>query len=116
MIPLTIPVIYALPCLTSSTTPATRVLSEWARFYYDGLMSSTSPANRVDLTDEMITKNIKFQPRDPGAYSWEPWPTGYDSDVLKELAKNNAAVNPSVARETELSWPIISLKEVIRVW
>ncbi len=72
-----------------------------ARFYYDGLMSSTSPANRVDLTDEVITKNIKFQPRDPGAYSWEPWPTGYDSDVLKELAKNNAAVNPSVARETE---------------
>ncbi|WP_321479428.1 SusD/RagB family nutrient-binding outer membrane lipoprotein [uncultured Bacteroides sp.] len=72
-----------------------------ARFYYDGLMSSTSPDNRIDLTDEMIAKNIKFQPRDPGAFSWEPWPTGYDSDVLKELAKNNPSINPSVARETE---------------
>ena len=72
-----------------------------ARFYYDGLMSSTSPDNRIDLTDEMIAKNIKFQPRDPGAFSWEPWPTGYDSDILKELAKNNPSINPSVARETE---------------
>ena len=39
------------------------------RFYYDGLMSSTSSDNRVDLTQEMIDKNITFQPRDPGAYS-----------------------------------------------
>ncbi|MDU1892509.1 MAG: SusD/RagB family nutrient-binding outer membrane lipoprotein [Dysgonomonas sp.] len=72
-----------------------------ARCYYDGLMSSTSPDNRIDLTDEMITKNIKFQPRDPGAYSWEPWPTGYDSDILKELAENNPSISTSVARETE---------------
>ncbi|WP_321517896.1 SusD/RagB family nutrient-binding outer membrane lipoprotein [uncultured Bacteroides sp.] len=71
------------------------------RFYYDGLMSATSPANRVDLTDEMIAKNIKFQPRDPGAFSWEPWPSGYDSDILKELAKNNPSVASSVSRETE---------------
>nr|WP_320057836.1 SusD/RagB family nutrient-binding outer membrane lipoprotein [uncultured Bacteroides sp.] len=72
-----------------------------ARFYYDGLMSSTSPDNRIDLTDEMIAKNITFQPRDPGAFSWEPWPTGYDSDILKDLAKNNPSISPSVARETE---------------
>lgn len=72
-----------------------------ARFYYDGLMSATSPANRVDLTDEIIAKGIQTNPRDPGAFSWEPWPTGYDSDILKELAKTNPSVNPSVARETE---------------
>ncbi|OJU54116.1 MAG: hypothetical protein BGN96_13605 [Bacteroidales bacterium 45-6] len=72
-----------------------------ARFYYDGLMSSTSTSNRVDLTDEVIAKNVAMHPRDPGAFSWEPWPTGYDSDILKELAKSNPSVNPSVARETE---------------
>jgi hypothetical protein len=72
-----------------------------ARCYYDGLMSATSPDNRIDLTQEMIDKGIAFQPRDPGAYSWEPWPAGYESDILKELAKNNPAINPAVARETE---------------
>lgn len=72
-----------------------------ARCYYDGLMGATSPDNRIDLTDEMIAKNIEFQPRDPGAYSWEPWPSGYDSDILKELAENNPSISASVARETE---------------
>ena len=72
-----------------------------ARFYYDGLMSSTSPDNRIDLTDEIIAKGVETHPRDPGAFSWEPWPTGYDSDILKELAKTNPSVTPSVARETE---------------
>jgi len=72
-----------------------------ARCYYDGLMSSTSPDNRVDLTDEMISKNISFKPRDPGAFSWDPWPSGYDSDILKELSKTNPSVSSSVAREVE---------------
>lgn len=72
-----------------------------ARFYYDGLMSATSTDNRIDLTDEVIAKGIKFQPRDPGAFSWEPWPSGYDSDILKELAKNNPSISPSVSREVE---------------
>lgn len=72
-----------------------------ARCYYDGLMSATSPDNRIDLTDEMIEKNIAFQPRDPGAYSWEPWPTGYDSDILRALSETNPAVTFSMARETE---------------
>lgn len=72
-----------------------------ARCYYDGLMSSTSPENRVDLTDEMLEKNIPFQPRDPGAYSWEPWPSGYDSDILKEMAESNPSITITVARETE---------------
>lgn len=31
-----------------------------ARCYYDGLMSTTSPDNRVDLTDEMIEKVLLF--------------------------------------------------------
>ncbi len=72
-----------------------------ARFYYDGLMSATSTDNRIDLTDEMISKGIPFQPRDPGAFSWEPWPTGYDSDILIGLAKNNSSISSSVNRETE---------------
>ena len=54
-----------------------------ARCYYDGLMGATSPDNRIDLTDEMLEKGIEFKPRDPGAYSWEPWPSGYDSDICR---------------------------------
>lgn len=71
------------------------------RCYYDGLMSSTSPDNRIDLTNEMLEKGIDFHPCDPGAYSWEPWPAGYDSDILKELAETNPSVTVSVSRETE---------------
>lgn len=84
--------------LYSTSDPRTFMLS---RCYYDGLMSATRPDNRIDLTDEMQSKGIAFQPRDPGAYSWEPWPAGYDSDVLKALAENNPAIEVSVARETE---------------
>lgn len=73
----------------------------YARFYYDGLMSATSTDNRVDLTDEILAKNIKVEPRDPGAYSWEPWPSGYTSDLLTEMAESNSAINPSLAREVE---------------
>ena len=45
----------------------------FARFYYDGLISLTSPDNRIDLTEEILSKGIPMNPRDPGAYSWEPW-------------------------------------------
>lgn len=72
-----------------------------ARCYYDGLMSATSPDNRIDLTDEMIEKSIAFSPRDPGAYSWEPWPTGYDSDICKALAVNNPDIKVTMDREVE---------------
>ncbi len=72
-----------------------------ARCYYDGLMSATSPDNRIDLTQEMLDKGIAFQPREPGAYSWEPWPTGYESDLLRALAESNPSIDPAVARETE---------------
>ena len=72
-----------------------------SRCYYDGLMSATSTDNRVDITQEMIDKGIAFSPRDPGAYSWEPWPTGYDSDICKELAVNNPSVTVTMAREVE---------------
>lgn len=84
--------------LYNSGDPRTFKIS---RCYYDGLMSDTSPDNRVDITQEMIEKGIDFSPRDPGAYSWEPWPTGYDSDICAELAVNNPSVTATMAREVE---------------
>ena len=84
--------------LYNSGDPRTFKIS---RCYYDGLMSATSPDNRVDIIQEMIEKGIAFSPRDPGAYSWEPWPTGYDSDICKELAINNPSVTVTMAREVE---------------
>ncbi|WP_088653730.1 SusD/RagB family nutrient-binding outer membrane lipoprotein [Geofilum rhodophaeum] len=72
-----------------------------ARCYYDGLMSATSPTNRIDLTQEMLDKGIPFEAREPGAYSWEPWPPGYESDILKELAESNPSIDPFATRETE---------------
>lgn len=84
--------------LRQSGDPRTFKIS---RCYYDGLMSATSPDNRVDITQEMIEKGIDFSPRNPGAYSWEPWPTGYDSDICKELAVNNPSVTATMVREVE---------------
>ena len=84
--------------LYNSGDPRTFKIS---RCYYDGLMSATSPDNRVDITQEMIEKGIAFSPRDPGAYSWEPWPTGDDSDICSELAGNNPSVTATMAREVE---------------
>ncbi|MDE6162920.1 MAG: SusD/RagB family nutrient-binding outer membrane lipoprotein, partial [Bacteroides sp.] len=84
--------------LYNSGDPRTFKIS---RCYYDGLMSATSPDNRVDITQEMIEKGIAFSPRDPGAYSWEPWPTGYDSDICKEFAVNNPSGTVTMAREVE---------------
>ncbi|MCS2473243.1 SusD/RagB family nutrient-binding outer membrane lipoprotein [Bacteroides ovatus] len=84
--------------LYNSGDPRTFKIS---RCYYDGLMSATSPDNRVDITQEMIEKGIDFSPRDPGSYSWEPWTTGYDSDICKELAVNNPSVTATMAREVE---------------
>ena len=84
--------------LYNSGDPRTFKIS---RCYYDGLMSATSPEKRVDIPQEMIEKGIAFSPRDPGAYSWEPWPTGYDSDICAELAVNNPSVTATMAREVE---------------
>lgn len=72
-----------------------------ARFYYDGLMSQTSPDNRIDLTDEITGKGIAMNPCQPGAFSYDPWPQGYDSDMMKEIAKTNPSVETTIARETE---------------
>jgi hypothetical protein len=72
-----------------------------ARFYYDGLMSSTSTNNRIDLTEEVLKKGVTMNPRDPGAFSWEPWPSGYESDIMKEIALTNPSAATSMARETE---------------
>ena len=72
-----------------------------SRCYYDGLMSATSPDNRVDLTKEMIDNGIPFNPNVPGAYSWEPWPTGYVSDILAGMAETNPSIPVKAERETE---------------
>lgn len=72
-----------------------------ARFYYDGLMSQTSPDNRIDLTDEITGKGIAMNPCQPGAFSYDPWPQGYDSEMMKEIAKTNPSVETTMARETE---------------
>ena len=64
-------------------------------------MSATSPDNRVDITQEMIEKGIDFSPRNPGAYSCEPWPKGYDSDICKELAVNNPSVTATMSRAVD---------------
>lgn len=72
-----------------------------AKFYYDGLMSQTSPDNRIDLTDEITGKGIAMNPCQPGAFSYDPWPQGYDSDMMKEIAKTNPSVETTMARETE---------------
>ena len=71
------------------------------RFYYDGLMSSTAPDNRVDLTDEVLEKGVVIASRKPGDYNWEPWPGSYESDIMKELAKTNPSVETTMAKETE---------------
>jgi hypothetical protein len=72
----------------------------YARCYYDGLMSLTSPDNRIDVTDEVVAKGL-LAPRNPGDYSWEPWPSGYYSDKVAAIAKTNSKANPNLAREVE---------------
>ncbi|WP_374047140.1 SusD/RagB family nutrient-binding outer membrane lipoprotein [uncultured Bacteroides sp.] len=71
------------------------------RCYYDGLMSLTNPEGRIDLTDEIIAKGVKMSPRDPGAYWWEPWPTGYESDIMKEVKKSYPDVTTYMESQTE---------------
>lgn len=71
------------------------------RNYYDGLMTLTAPENRIDLTQEMLDNGIPFEPRDPGAYSWEPWPAGYTSPMLTAMAETNPAIDPILYREVE---------------
>ncbi|BCS85793.1 hypothetical protein prwr041_16860 [Prevotella herbatica] len=83
--------------LNDNNDPRTFMMS---RCYYDKLMSSTGTEGRIDITDE-VKSNNKFTPNVPGAFSWEPWPTGFKSDKLTEIAKNNPDVDPNVAREVE---------------
>lgn len=75
-----------------------------SRCYWDKMMSSTSTDGRIDLTHEMITQERPFNPNIPGAFSWDPWPTGYDSDTLTVLAASDPAIEAlgiTVDRETE---------------
>lgn len=69
------------------------------RFYYDGLMSATKTDGRIDLTNEILSNNVKIEPVDPGQFSWDNWPAGYTSDILTELSKTRPEVNPAMARE-----------------
>lgn len=69
------------------------------RFYFDGLMSATKTDGRVDLTDEILSNNVKIEPVLPGMFSWDNWPAGYTSDIVTEIAKSHPEINPAMARE-----------------
>lgn len=84
--------------MATSGDPRTHLI---ARFYYDGLMSATSPDNRVDLTDEVLSLGITPAPCKPGSFSWDPWPAGYTSPKLTAMATTNPKVNPVLNREIE---------------
>ena len=58
------------------------------RFYFDQIMSTTSTEGRIDITEEVLAKNMAH-PRDPGAFFYEPWPEAYESDLIKELQESN---------------------------
>ena len=78
-----------------------------ARFYYDGVMSLTSPENRIDLTDEMIETgwDLKADARTPGSYAWEPWPRQYTSALTAQYSESdpNYANNMSYASIPKLA-------------
>lgn len=64
-----------------------------ARFYFDDLMSTTNPDGRVDITDEILAEHPELvQPCEPGAFWYDPWPQGYTSPMLEELALTNPAI------------------------
>lgn len=71
------------------------------RFYFDQIMSTTSTEGRIDITEEVLAKNMAH-PRDPGAFFYEPWPEAYESDLIKELQESNPAIEKiSMDTETE---------------
>lgn len=84
------------------------------RFYYDGLMSSTRPEGRIDLTDEIVANNVKMEPCDPGTYSWDNWPAGYTSAILTEMASVNPSIDPAMAVRCVRSWLHAFLTGVVR--
>ncbi len=84
--------------LRTTNDPRTFILS---RCYFDGLMTAVSPENRIDLTEEMLSKNARFNPCKPGAFSWEPWPQGYESDLMHELLLMHPDIPTYMQRETE---------------
>ena len=71
-----------------------------SRFYCDQLMSLTAPDNRIDLTDEIIANQVKMNPNDPGGWWWEPWPSSYESDIMKELKEIYPNLTTKMAMET----------------
>lgn len=74
-------------------------LHQICRFYFDGLMSATKTDGRIDLTDEILSNNVKIEPVAPGQFSWDNWPAGYTSALITEVAKTHPEINPAMARE-----------------
>ncbi len=71
------------------------------RFYFDKTMSSTDTEGRIDISEEVLAKGMAH-PRDPGAFFYEPWPAGYDSDLMKELQKTDPSIEKTnMDTETE---------------
>lgn len=84
--------------MRTTNDPRTFMLT---RCYFDGLMTAVSPENRIDLTEEMLSKNALFNPCKPGAFSWEPWPQGYESDLMHSLLPLHPDLPTYMQRETE---------------
>jgi len=53
------------------------------RCYQAAENAPTDPFKRVDITDEMIEKNVTFKPSKPGQFYYRPWPGGYYSNLTK---------------------------------
>ncbi|WP_300704681.1 SusD/RagB family nutrient-binding outer membrane lipoprotein [Bacteroides sp.] len=71
------------------------------RFYFDKTMNSTDTEGRIDISEEVLAKGMAH-PRDPGAFFYEPWPASYESDLIKELQKNDPSIEKtSMDTETE---------------
>jgi len=71
------------------------------RFYFDKTMSTTGTEGRIDISEEVLAKGMAH-PRDPGAFFYDPWPTSYESDLMKELQKTNPAIDKTTMdTETE---------------
>jgi len=75
--------------------------SAMIRFYFDKTMSTTGTEGRIDISEEVLAKGMAH-PRDPGAFFYDPWPSGYESDLIKELQKTNSAIEKTTMdTETE---------------
>ena len=90
--------------LYNSGDPRTFKIS---RCYYDGLMSATSPDNRVDITQEMIEKGLLSV-----RATLVPTRGNHGLQVRQRylcgISRNNPSVTATMAREVEPKLAIIS--------